>query len=387
MKKKLSDWGMIIKLWIKKKKAKKEKVITLHPHSAKRGNVLVSYITSPFIGHNAELSYNHSNQWECHKIVDLFLAAGYEVDIIDFNNSTFVPKKSYSYLFDIHNNLERLSPLINNNCIKILHITGSHWLFQNTAEYSRLLDIQQKRKTTLIPRRIALPSFGIEHCDFASIIGNQYTKDTFNYSNKPIYNIPISATKQFDFNHDKDFEKCKTTFLWFGGSGLVLKGLDLALEAFVEMPEYTLIVCGPINAENDFTLLYENELYNTPNIETKGWIDLSEKSFTEITDRCIGLIYPSFSEGSAGSVIQCLHFGLVPIISNQSGVNTADFGIKLKENTVEEIKKAVHLIATTPAIELKDKANKAWTYAREYHTRDNFEKEYRYFLENIVHIL
>ncbi|MDD1444261.1 glycosyltransferase, partial [Dolichospermum sp. ST_sed3] len=176
------------------------------------------------------------------------------------------------------------------------------------------------------------------------------------------------------------------TFLWFGGSGLILKGLDIVLEAFAEMPDFKLYVCGPINKENDFEQLYHNELYNTPNINTIGWIDTNDESFEKILNDCIAIVYPSFSEGTAGSVIQCMHVGLIPIVSVQSGVDIKDFGIQLPKNTKKEIQNAVRKLANTSTSELKAMSLNAWRYARAYHTRDKFEEEYRDFLINRVHI-
>ena len=64
----------------------------------------------------------------------------------------------------------------------------------------------------------------------------------------------------------KDFDRCRNSFLWFGSNALVHKGLDRVLEAFAEMPEYHLTVCGPIHEERDFLATYHRELFDTPNI-------------------------------------------------------------------------------------------------------------------------
>ena len=69
----------------------------------------------------------------------------------------------------------------------------------------------------------------------------------------------------------KDFEACRTRFLWLGSRGMVFKGLDLVLDAFVQMPEYHLTVCGPVAKEKDFEQVYYQELYHTSNIHTYGW--------------------------------------------------------------------------------------------------------------------
>ncbi len=49
---------------------------------------------------------------------------------------------------------------------------------------------------------------------------------------------------------------------------------------------------------------FHRELYETPNIEAIGWVDVGSERFREIANGCAALIYPSCSEGQAGSVEQ-----------------------------------------------------------------------------------
>ena len=136
---------------------------------------------------------------------------------------------------------------INEDCVKILHIDTAHWLFHNTAEHQRLLALQQRRKLTLPTRRSLKPNSAIECADYATILGNEFTISTYQYANKPLYRVPISAPVEYPWPEDKDFDASRRHFLWFGSVGFVHKGLDLVLEAFAEMPDYQLTVCGPID--------------------------------------------------------------------------------------------------------------------------------------------
>jgi len=374
-----------VKRKIKKIDFRERDIVTINPDAEIKGNVLISYIIGPFLLKPGQLvSNSHTNQWECLQIAKTFLVLGYSVDIISWNNQKFVPKRNYSFFIDIHNNLERLSPLINQDCVKILHITGAHWLFQNQAEYGRLLALQQRRGITLIPRRIVPSSMGIEHADFATIKGNQFTINTFRYAQKPTYRIPTSTPVLHPWQEDKDYEACRNRFLWLGGGGMVHKGLDLVLEAFAEMPEYHLTVCGSVQSEKDFENAFYRELYQTPNIHTIGWIDVSSSKFLEITKNCIGLIYPSCSEGCSGSVVACLHAGLIPIVSYESGVDVNDFGFILKDCSINEIKNSVKTLSSLSTQELELRAKKAWEFARENHTREKFSEAYRHFVTDVL---
>ncbi len=364
-----------------------KRVVSLNSFSKNQDKVLISYLIDPFIlKANQSISNAHTNQWECLQIAKTFLNLGYSVDVISWDNQKFIPKKNYSFFIDIHSNLERIAPFLSQNCVKILHITGAHWLFQNVSEYARLLALQQRRGVTIISRRTVPPSLGIEYADYATILGNQFTINTFSYANKPIYRIPISTAVLYEFPEGKNFDTCRNRFLWFGSSGMVHKGLDLVLEAFAEMPEYHLTVCGPVQNEKDFEKAYYKELYQTYNIHTIGWIDISSTQFIEITKNCVGLIYPSCSEGGGGSVVTCMHAGLIPIVSYESSVDVMDFGLILKDSSIEQIKNSIKEISSSSSEELQIRARKAWEFARKNHTREKFAEAYENFVNNILRV-
>jgi glycosyltransferase involved in cell wall biosynthesis len=315
-----------------------------------------------------------------------FLGLGYCVDVIDHNNSRFLPEKNYSVIVDVRWNLERLTPLLKRDCVKIMHIDTAHILFHNAAESRRLLELQQRRGVTLRPRRLEVPNLGIENADCATTTGNAFTMSTFRYANKPIYRLPIAAAVSCPWPEEKDWEACRRRFLWFSSDGLVHKGLDLALDAFVDMPEYHLTVCAPVDQEKDFKQAYHKKLYRTPNIETIGWVDVSSRKFTEIANTCSGVIYTSCSEGGGACVITCLHAGLIPIVSYESSVDTHDFGVILRSCSIEDIRESVQMVASLPAQELKRLARRAWEFVRANHTRERFAERYREVVTEILNV-
>jgi glycosyltransferase involved in cell wall biosynthesis len=167
---------------------------------------------------------------------------------------------------------------------------------------------------------------------------------------------------------------------------MVHKGLDLVLEAFAQMPDFHLTVCGPVQHEKDFEDAYNKELYHTANILTTGWMDVSSPEFIEIARNCAGLVYPSCSEGQAGSVVTCMRAGLVPIVSLESGVDVSDdFGVSLRESSVNEIREAVTRLSSFPARQLNEMAVLAWKLAKK-HSRDRFAEEYCKLVDRLIRL-
>ncbi|MBD2676238.1 MULTISPECIES: glycosyltransferase [Nostoc] len=365
--------------------AKTLQVVSLKPKQPSKGNVLLSYRIEPFLLKPGQpMPNDHTWYWEVWQIAQTFLDMRYNVDVIQFHNDKFVPQKDYAFFIDIRHRMEALAAKLNKDCIKIFHVDIANMVFRNAAECNRLLELQQRRGITLTPQRFEMPNLGIEYADCATVLGNDFTVGTFQYANKPMYRIPISSPVVYPYPEQKDFEAVRKNFLWFGGSALVLKGLDLVLDAFAQMPEYHLTVCGPIANDKEFEKAFYKELYQTPNIHTYGWIDVSSPEFIQVTNNCLGLVYPSVSEGQSGAVISCLHAGLIPILSYESGVDIHDFGVIFDNLSLEEIKAKVRSISNLPVESLKAMSQKAWEYARANHTRENFAQAYKNAVEQML---
>jgi glycosyltransferase involved in cell wall biosynthesis len=351
------------------------RVVHLRPHRKPVGHALLSYLTGPFI--QPRSARHFSNRWECRQMAQTFLDLGIAVDVIDWHDERFVPRREYRFLVDIGCNMPRLAPLVGNNCVKLMHATGKHWLFQNSAELQRLRDLLLRRGVALEPRRQVPTGCAVELADCITVLGNQSTAETFHYAGKPVYRIPLSSAAEFPWDETKDFDRVGRRFLWLGSGGMVHKGLDLVLEAFAGMPELELVVCGPVDGEPDFQQLYHRELYETPNIHTRGWVDVTAPEFGGILRDVVGLVYPSCSEGSAGAVIVGLHGGLIPIVSRETGVDVNEFGVELPRNTIEEIRIAARSLSARGATQLRQLSRAAWRRAREYFSRERFAEAFR----------
>jgi glycosyltransferase involved in cell wall biosynthesis len=362
------------------------RVATLRPEGSPRGNVLFSYISSPFFLKPGEpIPNTHTHFWESMQMARTFVELGYCVDAIHWLNRYFIPEKEYDFFVDARLNLERLAPRLGKHCVKIMHIETAHWLTHGTAQHTRLLALQRRRGVTLRPVKIVEPNSGIEHADCATILGNAFTIGTYRYAGKPLYRIPISTPVTYPWPEGKDFEACRRRWVWFGSGDLVHKGLDLVLEAFVQMPDYHLTVCGPVQREPAFEKAFYKELYQTPNIRTLGWVDIDSREFVEMANGCVGVVYPSCSEGGGGGVITCMHAGLIPIVTRQTSVDVSDeYGAVLPGDSIDDIQRAVRRVSELPADRLRSMARQAWEFAQAHHTRERFAEEYRRVISAIV---
>ncbi len=359
--------------------------ISLPAEGTVRGRVLLAFIIDPFlVAHEGEISSAHQHDVVSFLMAKVFRQLGYHVDVIDYRNTEFRPRHRYDFFVSARTNLERIKRRINRDCVVIAHLDTAHFLFNNHAAYARSLDLQRRRGVTIIGGRLVEHNRAIEHADFATVMGNHFTADTYRYAGKPLFPLWGTTVHTYPWDGAKDFDRCRNRFLWLGSEGMVHKGLDRVLEAFVGLPECRLTVCGPVERERRFQEAFRHELYHTPNIQTVGWVDVGSDDFRRIVAENVALVYPSCAEGKSGAALTCMQAGLIPVLSRESGVDVQEFGIILEDSTIDAIRDAVRRLASAPAEELEMRARSAWEHARLYHTRERFERQYREIVEEII---
>jgi glycosyltransferase involved in cell wall biosynthesis len=359
--------------------------VTRRPTGKIKGRVLLSYILDPFmLSSGQSVSVAHTHHTESLLIAQCFLELGYVVDAIDYRNDEFTPSRRYDFFVGARTNFDRLARLLDPNCIKIAHMDTAHFAFNNAQAYRRIVDVAARRTIAVPSIRVVEHNHAIENADYAAILGNTSTLDTYRFATKRMFALPIPAAREFAFDESKNYDACRRHFLWFGSGGFVHKGLDLVLEAFAELPDCHLTVCGPIDAEPDFTRVFDRELYRTPNIRTVGWVDIAGPELTRIAAECVGVVYPSCAEGQAGSVVTCLHAGLVPIMTRETGIDALDFGVLLEEPSIDEVRQRVRWLASRSVEELRLRSRRAWDFARRHCTADQYARQYRNMLTQIL---
>jgi glycosyltransferase involved in cell wall biosynthesis len=349
-----------------------------------RGKIVLSYLTAPFLEKSGSAGpRGHTNWQECRVMVESWREAGFAVEVVPATDARYVPSDDAFALIDIHANLERWRD--HPAPVKILHATGAHWLTQNRAELERLEALRNRRGVSLVPRRAAAPSRGAECATVITYLGNDFTAGTFRFAQKPLHRVPLSSAYEFSFPEKKDWATARRRFLWLGSYGMVHKGLDLVLEAFADNPDLHLTICGRPEKEADFFETYRKELTALPNIHLAGWTDPASPEFESLRQTHGFCVYPSCSEGGGGSLIHCMHAGLVPLATHEASVDLGSAGILIPEGTVSEVSRKVREAAALSPTELQHRAEQIWQSVRQNHTLSQFQTCYANLVKEMVH--
>jgi hypothetical protein len=198
----------------------------------------------------------------------------------------------------------------------------------------------------------------------------------------PIYRAPVSVCLPAGTRTvQRTFVEASKNFLWVGSGGNVLKGLDLAIEAFVQLPDCSLHICGPI--EPKIETEYANE-FRSPNIIRHGFVDISSNEFEAIVQRCAFTIFPAASEGGAGSVLTAMGAGLIPIVTAEASVDIGLSGFLLEKPDVQSILRAVREASNIGCATAAKFSAECRQIVERGHSLRNYDEHLRRALSQIV---
>ena len=350
-------------------------------------NALLSYITYPF--KKSENNFNHTNYFEAMSHARIMNELGYNVDIINYTYLKNIDSSKYDLIVGFGNIFDRIFE----GKLKaktIYYGTGMHVCHQNHATLKRLKDVYTKKGIYLsksvryVEKTWTYQTYLV---DAIITLGNEVAVESYRkYYDGPIFNIPAPFYKVLNAYEFLERRNIKKGFLWFGSSGLIHKGLDLVLEFFSSHPDLELHICGPIDNEPEFKEVYRKELYETPNIHTHGFVNITSKKFKEILENCSFVIFPSCSEGGSPSVITAIGNGaLIPIITRETTISTG-YEIWIEDFTAKAIENAVDKALQLSDNEILELRRKNLDYVLKNHTQevyyDRLKKAYMEILDN-----
>jgi len=314
------------------------------PHQPLQKRALFSYIVHPFsITPDDPRFLRHNNILYAQEIVRVLNRVGYRVDVIDYRDTSFIPRANYD-LFIGHGgfNYYHLARALCSTCLKLYFSTGAYWRFHNLQEQARFEALYKRRDVTLpLDRYIDHGEGEEEALSLANGIigvGNDFTRATYSvFPNVIMINNSVLPDDHFDWC-SKDYQAGRMHFLYYSGKGCVHKGLDLLLEAFAGLEQH-LWICSFL--EPQFAKAYSHELHNLANIHLVGWIQPRSKVFYRIMQNCNFCILPSASEGGAQSVVESMNQGLIPLVSKSCGLEVGGIGGYIEPCTIDIIRMLV----------------------------------------------
>lgn len=338
-------------------------------------NALLSYMTIAF----TEDSTSHTNFFEAQSLAKILFELEYNVDIIHYDNSQAVDLSKYDLICGFGDVFRKYFEDSYMYKAKTIHYaTGMHVCHQNHATLKRVKDVYEKKGVWLAKSaRFVQNSWSHQTTLVDAIIalGNDISAMSYKkYYDGRVYSVPVPFYKTQDAvkiiaQKSKDADK---SFLWFGSSGAVHKGLDILLDYFSKNSDLTLHICSALENEPEFVHVYKEELYNTKNILVHGFIDIKSRAFEDILKSCSFVIFPSCSEGGAASVVSAIgNGGLIPVITKETSVSSG-YEIWIEGFDYNAVDKAIKEALALSDEEILDKRAKNLEYVLSNHSQESY---------------
>jgi len=326
---------------------------------------------------------HHSRYWESAEIARLLNNHDY---IVDYFHSKGYPKiewNKYALVMDCLNNLKDAPAVAGQT--KVYYASSNHWIAWNFAELQRTKMFYERTGIAVPTSRQIPPIASDEYADYLTYFGTDLQLQSFHKKPKKIQ-INISSVS-IPSDQKKNIAKARNNFLWLGGGGMLMKGVDLVIEAFVKMPRAHLYIAGDLEDQPEFWGWANTMLAQHPNIHYLGFVDVTTPQFENIAHECMGVVYASAAEGGPGSIAQALHFGLIPIVTPSSFVRAETIGFSINGSTdreiiasiIQQVQQAMEL----PEGELRERSDAARQFALRYHTRRAYTKSFEDFLQQL----
>jgi glycosyltransferase involved in cell wall biosynthesis len=310
---------------------------------------LLYYKTEPFIYPEVVKDYTHTNLWEITEIVRILNNFGFVVDIIDRSRVDFMPEDKYDLFIGLGAGrsgkyFARYAEALP-KAIKVLLAAGPEPTLSNRLVQEQYDRFNARHRTNVPAMRLTagidFAAF-VQNTDYFLVIGEdgQFCTDSYRSLGKPILTFLPGTSPNCRFFPQWIKDRGRNNFLCFAGNGFICKGVDLLVEAFLDMPDLNLYICGP-DSERDFFKVLGDAINSSKNIHYEGFVQVGGERFLQLLGECSFVVFASSAEGCATSVATALRGGLVPILNKEVGINIEKFGFELsgpKENLISEIK-------------------------------------------------
>ena len=343
--------------------------------------ILMSYFKTPFAD---KWNYNHTNRLECYTAAEIFKELGYNVDVVNFWEDSddidfFAYEAVYGLGLQIPKALSAKKSIAEMPKV-IIYATGCARPFVNREGGRKLKDFYERTgrmmMTSSRDSEFSVPLLVLANRGI--VLGNDATLGTYLAEGVelPLVNLDAFYYDVYDIDLEKkDFAMARKHILWFGSSGLLHKGLDLALEVIKQRPDITLHIAGASSNEKEFFEYYEDELSDrVPNIINHGFLKLDSKEFRTVMHTCSAVLFPSVSEGGSPAVLNLIaNGGLVPIVSSSAGIDVENFGVMIERINLSAVSDALDRFLALSVAEIKKFAQNGKDTVRKRYTYDNYK--------------
>jgi glycosyltransferase involved in cell wall biosynthesis len=349
------------------------------------GRALLDFIVDPFLpDFSEEKGRTHANYFKTRAITSVLSNFGFSVDVTDWRNMHAPSADDYDIVIGQGYAFEQSCRRSRKRIPKIYLGWGLHDDATRDA-------IKTRSEELYVRRGIRIPMThsrddGPKCSSDIFFLGNSHTRRSYELRcsaklhclRNPITNGVTSTVMS------KDFTASRTRFLWMAAYGALRRSLDVLLEVFADSPHYELWICGDISHEKTFFHHYRHELFDLPNIKYIGWVDVTSESYRHVTRSCGYILYPSVSDGMPGSVVNAMASGLIPIVTEDAGMECGGYELRIPVVSHQAIREVIQQAAVAEPNVLAQRAEEVVRFTTGYYSQDAFCSQFTNALATVL---
>lgn len=271
---------------------------------------------------------------------------------------------------------------------KIIYMTEDPYYVAKRAEEDRIEYFLQRhngKKYESELRKVSNTRAGFfylpEQEKEADIIICQGNEEHFKGLNAKVYPIIPNAFRNDRFTNQQD-KKVEKTFVMFGASGLVRKGVDILIEVFEKHPDWELILCDRDISSKLSALGYEKL---PTNVHDYGFVDIESEDAIDLFNKCRFIILPSCTEAPSSAILTGMRHGLIPVVTSGIGLDKfSDYCFYFHDYHIENIESVLQEICRIPKETLNTKSRDIFEYANRNFTLEGFTRQFKLIMQDII---
>lgn len=343
---------------------------------------LLAYVpTAWVVPPGSDAWWRHTNVREAVEIVRVLGARGYRVDVGHVEDRDLARQTrdaGYDLVLGLGDAFLDVATAAG-GARRVIYLTESHPDFTRRREEERVAsfsarhgrDVPFRRSGAYLrPEQLAVADAGIA-------LGRS-TLRTYAGFGRPLVALDPTGLLAPGPLPPRDLDRTRAAFVWFGSSGAILKGLDLAVDAMERLDGCHLHVCGLEPAERPLFDLRPDR------VTDHGFVDVRSARFAGILGQASFVVLPSCAEGVATSVLTCMNHGLIPVVTPETGIEAGDLGFRIEGDHVADVAAALDRARRTPVPTLEAMHARVLAHARERFVPAAFARRFDAALDAVL---
>jgi len=350
-------------------------------YTKKQPRILISYISDPL--RNLRAENGHTNFLEVLQIIHFYISKGFIIDITNANDTgvlSYIKNTKYDFIFgfgEVFFFMTKKNPNVN-NCI---YVTENAPDFSSEKESERIKYFYERhgRKVSYLRTGVFFKNEHFKFANNAIVMGIESYFKKFNFNKL----LTINPTGHRNTNFTEVYtisERMKKSFLWFGSTGAVHKGLDILIDVVQRNHDFELHICGLREK-----YLCKNMMQKYKNIYNHGFIDINSQKFIDIIKLVAFMILPSCSEAMSTAVLTVARHGVLPLLLRNVGMDRlTDHVFWLDDFKVEYIEKKMREVSKLDSDFLLQKSHALQKYADKEFCLTTFSENFKKCMDEIL---